>query len=166
MWKLSCTIRNIRSILGYCTRYTACVKYWRCVKESCPTRTIKWCWCIFLSKVCVCVINYVVYVVRCKRNVKATKRYTIHRPPCVLTLHLKRFDTYGLKINRKIDYNVCLFANYLLLNSYNLKHVNITGASRPASIPNTDTIIIDKRVSTECTVPSVWCCRTPWWYYT
>jgi hypothetical protein len=48
---------------------------------------------------------------RCKRKVVAHKRFTIHTPPAVLTVHLKRFDfTYrhGQKITRHVEFDEAL----------------------------------------------------------
>ncbi|UZJ51654.1 hypothetical protein CBS101457_000974 [Exobasidium rhododendri] len=41
---------------------------------------------------------------KCKKAVDATKGFTIHEPPLVLTVHLKRFNLAGQKINRPINY--------------------------------------------------------------
>lgn len=41
---------------------------------------------------------------KCKKAVDATKGFTIHEPPLVLTIHLKRFTLSGQKINRQINY--------------------------------------------------------------
>lgn len=48
---------------------------------------------------------------RCKRKVRALKRFTLHRAPRVLTLHLKRFDYHRLmggKVNRHIEFGTKL----------------------------------------------------------
>jgi ubiquitin carboxyl-terminal hydrolase 36/42 len=43
---------------------------------------------------------------RCKQKVRALKQLTIHKPPHVLTIHLKRFSAYipGQKIDRKVEF--------------------------------------------------------------
>ncbi|XP_054667919.1 ubiquitin carboxyl-terminal hydrolase 42-like, partial [Grus americana] len=42
---------------------------------------------------------------KCDKRVAASKRFTVHRPPKVLTLCLKRFDDFiGEKINKLVEY--------------------------------------------------------------
>lgn len=47
---------------------------------------------------------------QCNQKVKALKQLTIYKPPHVLTVHLKRFDSYnpGQKINRRIAFGPTL----------------------------------------------------------
>jgi ubiquitin carboxyl-terminal hydrolase 36/42 len=42
---------------------------------------------------------------KCKMSVNATKRFTIHEAPVVLTVHLKRFTLTGQKISRPIGFS-------------------------------------------------------------
>ena len=47
---------------------------------------------------------------RCDKRVAASKRFTVHRPPKVLTLCLKRFDDFiGEKINKVCTQLECNF---------------------------------------------------------
>lgn len=41
---------------------------------------------------------------KCNRPVEATKHFTIHEPPVVLTIHLKRFTLSGQKISKPIAF--------------------------------------------------------------
>ncbi|KAL5547497.1 hypothetical protein UlMin_002728 [Ulmus minor] len=47
---------------------------------------------------------------RCKQKVRALKQLTVHKPPYVLTIHLKRFRAHdpGQKIDRKVIYDPTL----------------------------------------------------------
>ncbi|KAM9599015.1 ubiquitin carboxyl-terminal hydrolase 42-like [Morphnus guianensis] len=48
-------------------------------------------------------------VSRCNKMVAASKRFTIHRAPKVLTVCLKRFEDFsGGKINKVVKYSNCL----------------------------------------------------------
>ena len=42
---------------------------------------------------------------RCKKYVNAEKQFTIHEPPMVLTIHLKRFSPLGRKIGHSLQYD-------------------------------------------------------------
>jgi ubiquitin carboxyl-terminal hydrolase 36/42 len=42
---------------------------------------------------------------RCKKYVNAEKQFTIHEPPVVLTIHLKRFSPLGRKIGHPLQYD-------------------------------------------------------------
>ena len=44
-------------------------------------------------------------VYRCKKYVNAEKQFTIHEPPVVLTIHLKRFSPLGRKIGHPLQYD-------------------------------------------------------------
>ncbi|KAJ8478316.1 hypothetical protein OPV22_022043 [Ensete ventricosum] len=46
----------------------------------------------------------------CKENVRGLKQLTIHKAPYVLTIHLKRFDSFvpGQKIDTKVDFELTL----------------------------------------------------------
>lgn len=45
---------------------------------------------------------------RCKKYVNAEKQFTIHEPPVVLTVHLKRFSPLGRKIGHPLQYDEVL----------------------------------------------------------
>ena len=45
---------------------------------------------------------------RCKKYVNAEKQFTIHEPPVVLTIHLKRFSPLGRKIGHPLQYDEAL----------------------------------------------------------
>lgn len=56
-----------------------------------------------LETVSLCRAIDVVY--RCKKYVNAEKQFTIHEPPVVLTIHLKRFSPLGRKIGHPLQYD-------------------------------------------------------------
>uniref|UniRef100_A0A2R5LFQ0 Ubiquitin carboxyl-terminal hydrolase n=1 Tax=Ornithodoros turicata TaxID=34597 RepID=A0A2R5LFQ0_9ACAR len=41
---------------------------------------------------------------RCRKKVRAQKRFTVHRPPKVATIQFKRFDSMGHKVTRQMTY--------------------------------------------------------------
>lgn len=41
---------------------------------------------------------------RCRKKVRAQKRFTVHRPPKVATIQFKRFDSLGHKVSRHVVY--------------------------------------------------------------
>lgn len=43
--------------------------------------------------------------IRCKKHVNAEKRFSIHRAPNILTVHLKRFSPFGNKIGHPLAYD-------------------------------------------------------------
>jgi len=45
---------------------------------------------------------------KCKKYVNADKQFTIHEPPVVLTIHLKRFSPLGRKIGHPLQYEELL----------------------------------------------------------
>lgn len=47
---------------------------------------------------------------RCKQKVRARKQLTVHKPPYVLTIHLKRFRAHdpGQKIDKKVNFSPTL----------------------------------------------------------
>lgn len=45
---------------------------------------------------------------KCKKYVNAEKQFTIHEPPVVLTIHLKRFSPLGRKIGHPLQYDEAL----------------------------------------------------------
>ena len=47
---------------------------------------------------------------RCKQKVRARKQLTVHKPPYVLTIHLKRFRAHdpGQKIDKKVNFGPTL----------------------------------------------------------
>ena len=47
---------------------------------------------------------------RCNQKVRAMKQMTIHKPPSVLTIHLKRFRAHdpGQKINKEVQFSPTL----------------------------------------------------------
>ncbi|MCO5589682.1 hypothetical protein L7F22_043650 [Adiantum nelumboides] len=53
---------------------------------------------------------------KCKMSVNATKRFTIHQAPPVLTIHLKRFTLTGQKITRQIGFGEDLTLNKNVLS--------------------------------------------------
>ena len=53
---------------------------------------------------------------KCKMSVNATKRFTIHQAPAVLTVHLKRFTLTGQKITRLIGFGEDLNLNKNVLS--------------------------------------------------
>lgn len=53
---------------------------------------------------------------KCKMSVNATKRFTIHQAPPVLTIHLKRFTLTGQKITKQIGYGEDLTLNKNVLS--------------------------------------------------
>jgi ubiquitin C-terminal hydrolase len=53
---------------------------------------------------------------KCKRAVDATKWFTVHEAPMVLTIHLKRFTLSGQKINRQIHYPESLILSKSMLS--------------------------------------------------
>uniref|UniRef100_A0A8C0TXL0 Ubiquitin carboxyl-terminal hydrolase n=1 Tax=Cyanistes caeruleus TaxID=156563 RepID=A0A8C0TXL0_CYACU len=56
-------------------------------------------WVHFSTGLCLCLLS------RCTENVAASKRFTIHCAPKVLTVCLKRFDCFtGGKINKAVEY--------------------------------------------------------------
>ncbi|KAJ4816459.1 hypothetical protein LUZ62_029025 [Rhynchospora pubera] len=64
---------------------------------------------------------------RCKQKVRALKQLTIHKPPHVLTVHLKRFSAYmpGHKIDKKVEFEPFLDLKPFVSdpNEGNLKYV-------------------------------------------
>ncbi|XP_038889715.1 ubiquitin carboxyl-terminal hydrolase 23 isoform X2 [Benincasa hispida] len=57
---------------------------------------------------------------RCKQKVKALKQFTVHKAPYVLTIHLKRFQSYNLeeKIHKKIHFGPTLDLTPFVSGSY------------------------------------------------
>ncbi|CAK9315073.1 unnamed protein product [Citrullus colocynthis] len=57
---------------------------------------------------------------RCKQKVKALKQFTVHKAPYVLTIHLKRFQSYNLeeKIHKKIQFGPTLDLSPFVSGSY------------------------------------------------
>ncbi|XP_022158147.1 ubiquitin carboxyl-terminal hydrolase 23 isoform X2 [Momordica charantia] len=57
---------------------------------------------------------------RCKQKVKALKQFTVHKAPYVLTIHLKRFQSYNLeeKIHKKIQFGPTLDLKPFVSGSY------------------------------------------------
>ncbi|KAJ3699039.1 hypothetical protein LUZ61_002744 [Rhynchospora tenuis] len=64
---------------------------------------------------------------KCKQKVRALKQLTIHKPPHVLTVHLKRFSAYmpGHKIDKKVEFEPFLDLKPFVSdpNEGNLKYV-------------------------------------------
>lgn len=57
---------------------------------------------------------------RCKQKVKALKQFTVYKAPYVLTIHLKRFQSYNLeeKIHKKIQFSPTLDLAPFVSGSY------------------------------------------------
>lgn len=57
---------------------------------------------------------------RCKQKVKALKQFTVHKAPYVLTIHLKRFQSYNVeeKIHKKIQFGPTLDLTPFVSGSY------------------------------------------------
>ncbi|KGN61042.1 ubiquitin carboxyl-terminal hydrolase 23 [Cucumis sativus] len=57
---------------------------------------------------------------QCKQKVKALKQFTVHKAPYVLTIHLKRFQSYNLeeKIHKKIHFGPTLDLAPFVSGSY------------------------------------------------
>ncbi|KAI9592797.1 hypothetical protein BDF19DRAFT_387976, partial [Syncephalis fuscata] len=53
----------------------------------------------------------------CRQMVEARKRFTVERAPATLTLHLKRFNHFGEKIGKPIDFNEVLDLTPCLIHS-------------------------------------------------
>lgn len=56
----------------------------------------------------------------CKQKVRALKRLTVHKPPNVLTIHLKRFRAHdpGQKIDKKVIFGPTLDLRPFVSGSY------------------------------------------------
>lgn len=74
---------------------------------------------------------------QCKQKVKALKQFTVHKAPYVLTIHLKRFQSYNLeeKIHKKIHFGPTLDLAPFVSGSYAVSfsyihilfHLTVTG---------------------------------------
>lgn len=56
---------------------------------------------------------------RCRQKVKALKQLTVHKPPYVLSIHLKRFGSHapGIKIDKKVEFGSTLDLKPFVSNS-------------------------------------------------
>lgn len=70
---------------------------------------------------------------RCRQKVKALKQLTVHKPPYVLSIHLKRFGSHapGIKIDKKVEFGSTLDLKPFVSNSnvspFFLCHLHLFG---------------------------------------
>lgn len=69
-------------------------------------------------------VLFLLFFLRCKRKTSARKCYSVHRPPNILTLQIKRFSHFG-KVGKAVE-----FPEKLNLRPFmSVKEVQINGIS-------------------------------------